>query len=253
MKMLRAAPILALAVSATACGGSGAASPADAAAVNGSGSFYPLAIGDNWTFQETATDGTISAEVVSVVTQEMVGGTGPYASRMAYRVVTGDKINDPNGDVDWEAEVQSPDLRIVRYREESVGETKGKEKNESYWDPPRLRFDEAADRIIASATWNEAPYTEYDTDVDTDADGGSSIPDGGMTSDVEDDIWSVIGVDEVVTVPAGTFKALHLKRIDKDSSDGVKEFWFVRGIGRIKETGNGKPTHALTSYHVASQ
>ena len=234
---------------ATACG-SGAKTP-DAGA-SATGSYYPLAVGDSWTYQETATDGTISAEVVSVVAEEMVGGDGPNAAQMAFRVVTGNKVNDPNGDIDWEAEIQTPDQRIVRYREESVGETKGNEKNETYWDPPRLRLDEAADRVVAGASWEEDPYTEHDTDVDTN-DGGMFIPDGGITSSVEHDIWSVVGVDEAVTVPAGTFKTLHLKRINKDSTDGVKEFWFARGIGRVKETGNGKPTHELTSSHVVTQ
>jgi hypothetical protein len=242
--------VLALAtIGASACGSGGGTS---GAIIDGTGSYYPLAVGNSWTFQETATDGTVSSEVVSVVAQEMVGGTGPNAALTAFRVVTGNKVNDPNGDSDWEAEVQTPDLRVVRYREVNVGEGKGLEKNEAYWDPPRLRCDEAADRIIASASWEEDPYTEYDTDVDSDADGGTFIPDGGMTSSVEDDIWSVIGVDETVTVLAGKFKTLHVKRINKDSSDGVKEFWFARGVGRVKEIGDGKPTHVLSSYHVVS-
>jgi hypothetical protein len=187
--------------------------------------------------------------VVSVAAHEPVGGAGPNAAVMAFRVVTGTKVNDPNGDLDWEAEVDS---RAVRYREMSVGKSKGLEKNESSWDPPRLRVDETDAHTVAGAAWNEPTYTEVDTDVDSNGDGGTFIPDGGITNQTEDDIWTVVGVDETVVAGSKSYAALHLRRVNLDSAHGIKEFWFARGIGLVKETGTGKPTHELTSYSVAA-
>lgn len=238
--------------SSNANGGDGGAG-GTGAVIGGTGPLYPLVVGSHWIYQITDTDGTLSTEVVSVAAQEMVGGTGPYAAQMAFRVVTGSKINDPNGDIDWEAEVAAPSLRIVRYRELSVGASKGNQKAESYWDPPRLRVDEAAEHSTATGqAWNEAPYTEYDIDYKTDADAGTTyIADGGVTSDVENDIWSVSSANETVVVGGQPYGALHVRRVNKDVADGVKDFWFSRGIGLVKETGSGKPTHELTSYMVA--
>src|SRR5436309_3386372 len=97
------------AVAAAACSSSSGNSDGGAGgaggAVGGTGPLYPLTVGSHWIYQVTDTDGTLSTEVVSVAAQELVGGTGPHADQMAFRVVTGTKINDPNGDIDWEAEV----------------------------------------------------------------------------------------------------------------------------------------------------
>jgi hypothetical protein len=247
------------AVAATACGSSSAKNDGGAGGtggeVGGTGPLYPLAVGSHWIYQITDTDGTLSTEVVSVAAQELVGGTGPHADQMAFRVVTGTKINDPNGDLDWEAEVASPTLRIVRYRELSVGESNGNHKAESYWDPPRLRVDEATEHsTVTGQAWNEPAYTEYDIDYKTDADAGTTyIADGGITSDVEEDIWSVSSANERVTAGGATYVALHVRRVNKNTADAVKDFWFARGVGLVKESGNGKPTHELTSYAIAGQ
>jgi hypothetical protein len=252
---------LSFALGASACGpgaaagrfqtdGPGAvvdAGATDVVVIAGSGPYYPLGVGDNWTYQVTATDGTVSTEVVSVTAEETVGGSGPYAAQPAFRVVTGSAVDDPNGDRDWEAVVDS---RAVRYREVTISETKGNAKNEAVWDPPRLRVDETDAHTAMSASWTEPTYTEYDTSVDTGADGGF-VQKGTTTTQTEDDLWSVIGISEVVTVPAGAFATLHVKRINTDVASGIKELWFARGVGLVQETGAGQPTHVLTAYQVA--
>jgi hypothetical protein len=48
-----------------------------------------------------------------------------------------------------------------------------------------------------------------------------------------------------VTVPAGTFHALILQ---KAGSSVAKTYWFVRGVGKVKETGG--QTEELVEYHV---
>jgi hypothetical protein len=232
-------------VSGTMTSGAGGS---DAGGGGGPGSLYPLAVGDNWTYQITATDGTVSTEVVSVAAEEAVGGSGPQSSQPAFRLVTGSEVGDPNGDLDWEAVIDS---RAVRYREVTIGETKGNAKSEALWDPPRLRIDETVARTAMSASWTEPPYTESDTSVDNGADGGF-VQKGATTTAVEDDLWSVIGTSEVVTVPAGTFSTLHVRRINTDVTSGIKELWFARGVGLVQETGASQPTHTLSAYQIAS-
>ncbi len=214
----------------------------------GTGDFLPLAISNSWTYQITDTDGTVSSSVVSVGAKEAVGGTGPYASMTAFRIVTGNSVDDPNGDVSWQAVIDS---RVVRLREVSIDGKKGNLKNEQTWDPPRLRIDETEAHTAADAAWLEPVYSEYATDWDDDLDGGVSVPDGGMTTKVDiQDRWSVVATDEVVTVPAGKFVALALRR-NGDSGASIKNYWFARGVGLIRQTEADSPTHELVSYHVA--
>ena len=50
------------------------------------------------------------------------------------------------------------------------------------------------------------------------------------------------------SVPAGNFASLHLTRTD--SSDGsTKSYWFVRGVGKVREATSGGHIEELTSYH----
>ena len=221
-----------------------AATPNDASSATGS--LLPLAVGNVWTYRVTDPDGTISSEVESIPAREMVGGTGPYGAQMAFRLVTGKKANDPNGDVSWQAEVDS---RVVRFREISIGQNKGNEKNETFWDPPRLRLDESVAHIADKASWSET-FTEYGIDVDTDLDGGSYVPDGGRTTDSNQETWTVVASSQQITVDAGTFDALAVRRTTGGGS--LKNFWFARGVGLIRQSQEGKPTHELSSYRVSS-
>ena len=216
----------------------------------GTGPFLPLTIGNRWTYQVTDTDGTISSKTQSVVAEEAVGGVGPFANEMAFRLVTGSKPADPNGDRSWQAwvAVDGGGMRLVRYREQSVDGKDGFVKNEQYWDPPRLRVEDTAMHVAAGGNWREPDYTEYATDTDRDDAGVSFIPDGGMKTKVGiQDVWMVVSPSQSVTVPAGTFNALVLRRVGNGGSS-IKNFWFARGVGKIRETEDGQPTEELSSY-----
>jgi hypothetical protein len=241
--LLRATPWLLWAFAG--CGGSKATGGEPMA---GTGAFLPLTVSNSWTYQVTDPgDGTVSSSVVSVGAQEAVGGTGPNAGMTAFRVVTGNSVDDPNGDVSWQAVIDS---RVVRLRETSIDGKKGNVKNEQTWDPPRLRVDETDAHTAADASWLEPAYSEYSTDWDKDVDGGIYVPDGGMTTETDiQDRWTVVSPNEVVTVPAGKFVALALRRVG-DSGATVKNYWFARGVGLIRQSEEGSPTHELVSYHV---
>jgi hypothetical protein len=230
-----------------ACGGGKANDDAGPVAA-GTGEFLPLAVGNRWIYQLTDADGTVSSRVVSVAAKEVAGGSGPNADIAAFRVVTGNKIDDENGDLSWQAVV---DGRVVRLRETSIDGKTGRIKNEQTWDPPRLRIDETDAHTAAGASWVEPAYTEYDTDWDSDGDGGVVVPDGGATTKTGiKDLWSVASPGETVTVPAGTFKALLLRRVG-DSGATIKNYWFARGVGLVKQTEEGSPTHELISYQTS--
>jgi len=252
MKMMRATLLIALAT--IGCGGGTAAKNDGGKPMPGTGPDLPLKVGNYWTYQVTDTSGDISVKVQTVVREEAVGGVGPNKDQMAFKLSTGSKINDPKGDVSWQGVV---DERVVRYREQSIDGKDGHVKNEQYWDPARLRIDETSEHTAKDASWLEPEYTEVSVDIDqlpdggTDGDGGTSfVPDGGMkTQDKIRDLWSVFSPSDTITVPAGTFDTLVLRRVGNGGSS-VKTFWFARGVGKVRETEEGKPTEELTTYHI---
>ena len=226
----------------------------------GTGAWDPLKLGNRWTYTVTEADGTVRTKVQGATAEIPAGGVGPFKDTMAFRLVTGTKFNDNTGDVSFQTVIDS---RLVRLRELSIGASSGNLKNETFWDPPKLRIDDTADHTAMGAEWLES-YAEHVLDT-AKADGG--VADAGDPADagtpvdaaVVDttqqmtDLWSVVAVADPVTVPAGTFKALKLKKVQQNTAS-IKYFWYVRGVGKIKEAGEvGSPeqTEELVSYTVS--
>ena len=206
----------------------GALADADAGAgPSADGSFFPFAVGNRWTFRVTE-DGAVTTKTQTIGELEPVGGTGPNKDTMAYRATT---AKDDGGDetVSWQAEV---DGKIVRYREQSFTASTGELELEEHWAPYKLRVDSSAARLMMGAMWTEM-YSETKLPV-------GMAPATAMASDT----WKVISTAESVTVPAGTFTALVIEK----TGGTPKRYWFVRGIGKVKETGT--QTEELQSYDV---
>jgi hypothetical protein len=198
-----------------------------AAAPSADGSFFPFAVDNRWTFRVTEDD-AVTTKTQTVGELEAVGGTGPNEDAMAYRVTT---AKDDGGDetVSWQAEV---DGKVVRYREQSFTASTHELEIEEHWAPYKLRVDSSAARLMTGATWTET-YSE------TKHKAGKS-----PSTEMGSDTWRVIAGAESVTVPAGTFTALVIEK----TSGTPKRYWFVRGIGKVKETGT--QIEELQSYDV---
>jgi hypothetical protein len=50
-------------------------------------------------------------------------------------------------------------------------------------------------------------------------------------------------------VPAGTFDALVLRRVGGGGTS-IKNYWYARGVGMVRQSEDGKPTHELSSYRI---
>lgn len=75
--------------------------------------------------------------------------------------------------------------------------------------------------------------------------------DGSVTEEMEKPyVWTVKGVNETVSVPAGTFdNALRLERTRADQPDSLRIYWLVPGVGKVKEDGTDR-LEELRSYSV---
>ncbi len=165
----------------------------------GEGPFLPMEPGATWTYRVTdTTTATVSTKVTTVGDLEDVGGA--KAGVTAYRVTT----QKGGGDVtiSWQEDTGTG---IVRHRERALDAT-GALKNDDIYQPYKLRLDESAEHTAAGASWSET-YTETVTDA------------AGITATVtKNEAWTVEASDESVTVPAGTFTCLRVRKTSQTTS-----------------------------------
>jgi hypothetical protein len=203
----------------------------DAGGDSGSESLEPLlpwAEGNHWTYQVTD-NGVTSTKEVTIGPEEPVGGSGPNKDKLAHKVTTSKGTNDET--ISWQSQVG--DL-VVRYREQSFGAMTGALQLEEHWAPYKLHVDGTAAHRVAGAEWLE----QYDETK-------SPAGDTPVTKEARDH-WLVDGVDQEVTVPAGTFRAIVLR---KAGGTSTKTYWYVPGVGKVKETGG--QTEVLVDFKVA--
>lgn len=222
---------LACALAASSCGDDkkpDGQSPDGQEETEGKGPYLPWAEGNTWTYRVT-NNGVVSEKVTTIGAEEMVGGEGPNQDKRAFRVVTKKGVSDET--VSWQA---LEDERVVRYREQSFHAGTGELELEEHWMPHKLHFDDSVDHTADGADWLES-YTET-----------KIYASGRPTEESEArDRWFVDSRNEMVTVPAGTFNAIV---VQKAGGGSVKTYWYVRGVGKVKETGG--QTEELVSYEV---
>lgn len=200
------------------------------------GALLPWAVGNTWTYEVT-NDGVVTEKTTTIEAEEEVGGTGPNADLLAFHVITAKGADLADRTESWQApNPENPD-RIERYREQSFSASTGDLKLEEHWDPAKLHIDGSAERTLSGASWLER-YDETKLEV--------GLP---PTTHAVSERWTVISDDETVEVPAGTFEhCIHLQKVGSGSS---KDYWYLRGVGKIKETGS--QTEELVEYSIEEQ
>jgi len=221
--------VIALLLLIGACGGGGDAAP-DAVELEcpTTGRYMELASGASWTFR--VDDGNGATEKTQTVGPlEDVGGA--KAGTTAFRVTT----VRPGGEVvSWQEDTGDA---IRRHREQ---DNAGTTSSDEIYQPFKTRVDESPDHVVAAATWSES-YTEFVTSA------------GVTTEAAKVERWEVEAVDEVISVPAGDFCTLRVKRTSTvDGAGGsVKRFWFARGVGKVREEGANQ-VEELTAFVPAN-
>ena len=188
----------------------------------------PLKQGATWTYQTTdVTDGVMGTKTTTVEAREPVPGGSVEAWRVRSVKEDGDYV------LSWQ---QDNGTQVVRHREESyaVGGTK---RSEETYDPGKLRIDVSPDKMVVGATWTTT-FNETTTDAAT----------GLTTTQSRTDQWTVESLDESVSVPAGTFHCLRLRRLGTEAGQSDKTYWFAEGIGKVKEAGGQE--EVLMTYSI---
>lgn len=189
----------------------------------------PLKVGASWTFSVTPAGGGASeTKTSSVEALEDVGDL--KAGITAFRVRT-EKLDGAT--VSWQEDLCD---KVVRHREQSfdLGDVL---LSDQIFQPSKLRVDETSAHTTMGATWIDA-YSEIEEDPVT----------GDVVTTEKSESWTVEAAAESVTVPAGTFTAIKLRRTSDVVGGSDKTYWFAPGVGKVKETGD--QIEELTEYTI---
>jgi hypothetical protein len=220
-KTLASSIILAVALAA-GCGGED--QPSNDGGNPNTGRYLPMKTGATWTYRITDPDTGATGDKISTVGDlEDVGGL--KAGQMAFRVTT-EKLDGTT--VSWQEDTGTS---VVRHKEQSF-DTAQVMTSEEHYDPSKLRLDESPAHLEDGATWVDS-YMELIT--------------GAPAPVQKNETWIVEAVGEEVTVPAGTFTTLRVRRTGAVGA-ADKTYWFARGVGKVREAGG--QTEELVSYDI---
>jgi hypothetical protein len=227
MKTMNSIRLISVLFFAAACGGDDLENPPEENPPGSDERYLPMEVGRTWTYRMTNPEtGETGERVTTVEAKEDVGPTHP--GKQAFRV----RIEKLVGaSVYWQG-IEGD--ATVRYRAIDYDAAGALVREQSQM-PYRLKLDESAAHVVAGA--------EY-----TDSFEQTTMNEAGTKTSAEADVWKIIATDESVTVPAGTFQALHVRRIGNDEGTKQKDYWYVRGVGKVKETGSDKQTEELIGY-----
>jgi hypothetical protein len=199
-------------------GGSGGTPAASDATVTDGSLYFPLAVGAAWTYRITNQAGATADKMTTVETLEAANGaSGPLAFRIRNEALDGTTIN-------WE---QVDGAAVVRYRQHVLDGNAAAVLDKTYA-PSSLVLDEASAHLVPGAIWSET-YAQ------------TQVPVGGQPKTSQEVVkWTLEAVDDVVTVPAGVFTCLRVRRHHSSSMNVADEVhWYAPRTGRVKETGSG--------------
>jgi hypothetical protein len=194
-----------------------------------SGPYQPLVVGATWVYNVTDT-GIAYTKNSTVQSFEDIGGAD--AGTMGYKVSETIKTSTQ---LTW---YESTATDVRRHHDQQM-DASGALTSEDWYTPYDLRVDESPDHLMAGAAWTMS-YMDAHT---------SATKPPSMKTISEN--WTTDAVDEVVTEPAGTFQALKITRTN--TADGAaKSQWFVKGVGKIRESNTTGHLEELTSYNIPS-
>jgi hypothetical protein len=178
-------------------------------------SYLPLEVGAVWRYAVTTDDGRQGIGTVSVDGIDYGGSNGAGPEFRVREQLLDETI--------WTWDDQEPG-RVAREQEE-VDDRTGTVLAEATFDPPLTVLDERTERMATGSKWPEVFF--------------ATTPNakGHPKSRRAEVKWEVQAVAEPVTVPAGTFSCLRVRRTWKHHPPLVS--WFAKGVGLVKQTGAG--------------
>ncbi len=202
--------------------------------------YLPLAVGNRWTYAVRELNRPVYQKINEVLAMEAVGGTGVSKDLIAFKVATRKLLADKTDlTVTWQAWEGS---RLARYREDGYERAGGTATPtmvnlQSVYEPHRIRLDVApmGKALATLPSWTET-YREL---VVPPGGNGAPQPCSPGTNCTRTEQWRIVGVDRRITVTLDgrptELRALVVNKRGGAESD--KTYWFVKGIGKVREVG----------------
>lgn len=200
----------------------------------GDGSYFPVTVGSRWVYLETDNVGSKpdQTDVKEIVATEDLGGDSTLV------MVSTPSISQIVKRFNWTVTNERVDRRRAEDYLDSVDGVLVQEHN----------YEPGFPRFIHSLTKLGDSFTDT-IEHECIAVPSTSTSCGGLPTELEirDYTWTVEAVDEVITVPAGTFSCIKIRR--QRAFGNYKEYWFARGVGKVFERGPVND-EALTEYRI---
>jgi hypothetical protein len=187
-------------------------------------SLWPLTTGSSWTYRITEPMRGIFDKRVEVLGPQRVPDTTLTATAVR-------SVQPHLEERSWQVELQ--DGVVVRLREEDL--KGGALARVMTWSPATVKS-------LARAQEQGWSYESTIREV-------TRLGDGTVEEKERTYVWTVLAVNETVTVPAGTFtNTIKVQRDRADKDDKRRIYWLVPGVGKVKE--DGERLEELVSYDV---
>jgi serine/threonine-protein kinase len=195
-------------------------------------SFMPLATGNSWTYRITDPSTGQVDPVDKTITIDREGDErGLKAGVRGYRLLR----QDTNGQAyRW---IRDTGNAVVWDHDEWF-DSAGAPTRAIFYVPYRLRVDHRCERRVVGASWTEA-YEAIE----------SAMPNAAARTSQMRERWTVEAVDEAITVPAGTFRAMRIHRLN-EATNTDSTYWFAPGVGKVKEFSPPKEQEELVRFTV---
>ena len=204
--------------------------PGPACEIEGEGRFFPVVEGASWTYEDVdLSTGLITRRTQTIGPMQAMEGQkdGVFAAPQITQKEDGSITN-------WQEDTGT--AVVTHLQQDRAG---AKLREDLYVDY-KLRLDESPENLVEGATYSQS-YTARTLRVDT----------GEQTVEERVEDWEVVVFGEEVSVPAGTFCAMQLTRQRTTNGEvgDLKQYWFVRGVGKIKERA-GDDVEELVDYSI---
>ncbi len=198
--------------------------------------YYPMAVGNSWTYLETFDMGGsehLFYEVTGIETVDL-----PYGDLGQQELFA---LENTFADTPLEKRIQfigDDGVRADRLQH-LIWDRDGVLTKQRDFVPGFLRFDRQ--KVSVGEQWSES------VDRFTDLKDGTAVVQSTVIYQYE-----IIAADEPVTVPAGTFECLKVKRTVTVGTDPEEKiYFFAKGIGKVKEVTTGLKMEELTSVQIS--
>ena len=178
-------------------------------------SYLPLEVGAVWRYAITRDDGRRGEGAVSVDGVDYGGSNGRATQyRIRQQLLDGTIWS-------WEGR----EAERVALEQEEIDDPAGNVLDESSYDPPITVIDERAERLAVGTKWPEAFIST------------SPNAKGHPKSKRAEAKWEIESLTDQVSVPAGTFVCLRVRRAQKHHPPVIS--WYAKGVGLVKQEGAG--------------